>query len=606
MSVAVAPRRRSPGAPTTQRPLAPLRVAVGQGGEDFVLPADVITQTLGILAVKRAGKSNAAVVIAEALFDAGLPWVAIDPKGDWWGMRAAGEDGQHPGLPILVFGGKHGDVPLEATGGKLVAEVIVEQRLTCVVDVSEFSRAEQRKFLTDFAERLYKINTEPLLVFCEEADEYIPQRVMADMARLVGAFEMLVKRGGFKGIGICLITQRSASLNKDVLTQIETLIAMRTPSPQDRKAILGWVEHWHVGKDAVDELPALDNGEAWVFSPQWLKFAGRVRFRRRRTFDSGATPAVGQVRRPAHLADVNVSELTERMAATIERAKADDPRELRKRIRELEGLTTIEAAAPRVVEVPVEVRVLVPALTPEERADVTRLADAVLEAAGIHARVTDRLEGLNRRLLEALAATPSATPSPSPPTSAPPSLRPAPTPTSAPSTSPPSSPPSSNPHVPPARQRLLDAIAWWEALGVADPDRRMVAFIAGVSSKSSGYENNVSGLRSAGLLDYPGAGRLALTAAGRDRASMSDVPATRSGYHGMVLQALPPALQRLLRILIADYPTPSTRDALASRAGVSAASSGFENNVSRLRGLGLLDYPAAGQVRAAEMLFVLP
>ena len=35
-----------------------------------------------MLAVRRAGKSNAAVVIAEEMYDAGLPWVAIDAKGD--------------------------------------------------------------------------------------------------------------------------------------------------------------------------------------------------------------------------------------------------------------------------------------------------------------------------------------------------------------------------------------------------------------------------------------------------------------------------------------------------------------------------------------------
>jgi hypothetical protein len=116
--------------------------------------------------------------MAEEMYDAGLPWVAIDPKGDWWGVRAAG-DGRHPGLSVLVFGGLHGDVPLEPTAGRLVADLVVEQRLTCVLDVSEMTKADQRRFLTDFADRLYRRNTEPLHVFCEEADEYIPQRSWA-------------------------------------------------------------------------------------------------------------------------------------------------------------------------------------------------------------------------------------------------------------------------------------------------------------------------------------------------------------------------------------------------------------------------------------------
>jgi hypothetical protein len=142
-----------------------------------------------------------------------------------------------------VFGGEHGDVPLEPTAGRYLADLVADQRLTCVLDVSEMSKADQRRFLTDFADRLYRRNREPLHVFCEEADEYIPQQVRGEAAKLVGAFETLVKRGGFRGIGVTLITQRSASLNKDVLTQAGTLIAMRTPSPQDRKAVLGWIDY---------------------------------------------------------------------------------------------------------------------------------------------------------------------------------------------------------------------------------------------------------------------------------------------------------------------------------------------------------------------------
>lgn len=302
----------------------------------LTLPLEAVTETFAILAVKRAGKSNAAVVMAEEMYDAGVPWVAVDPKGDWWGVRAAG-DGESPGLSVLVLGGLHGDVPLEPTAGRLVADLVAEKRLTCVLDVSEMTKADQRRFLTDFAERLYRRNTEPLHVFCEEADEYIPQMVRGEAAKVVGAFETLVKRGGFRGIGITLVTQRSASLNKDVLTQAGTLIAMRTPSPQDRKAVLAWIDYHAASKDVVDQLPELEAGEAWVFSPQWLKTLEKIRFRRRRTFDSGATPKVGgRPRPPARLADVDLAAIKEEMAETIERAKADDPRELRRRIAQLE------------------------------------------------------------------------------------------------------------------------------------------------------------------------------------------------------------------------------------------------------------------------------
>lgn len=71
-------------------------------GEDLALPLEAVTETFAILAKRRAGKSNAAVVLAEEMFAAGLPWVAVDPKGDWWGIRASGDG---PGLAVVVFGG---------------------------------------------------------------------------------------------------------------------------------------------------------------------------------------------------------------------------------------------------------------------------------------------------------------------------------------------------------------------------------------------------------------------------------------------------------------------------------------------------------------------
>ena len=86
--------------------------------DNLTLPLDAVTQTFGIIGMRGSGKSNAAVVLAEEMFRAKLHWVAIDPKGDWWGMRSS-RDGKHPGLPIVVFGGQHGDVPLEPSSGPL-------------------------------------------------------------------------------------------------------------------------------------------------------------------------------------------------------------------------------------------------------------------------------------------------------------------------------------------------------------------------------------------------------------------------------------------------------------------------------------------------------
>lgn len=347
------------------------------------LPVDVATSTMAILAKKRAGKSNAAVKTAEEMYRAGVPFVTVDPKGDWWGMRSSA-DGKHDGIPLIVFGGRHADVPLEPTAGAMIADLVLANRLTCILDVSEFSKADTIRFLTAFGDRLYRQATnEPMHVFLEEAHEYMPQRVMGDEARMVAVWQKLVKQGGFKGIGVTLISQRSASLNKDVLTQADTLIVLRTTSPQDRAAVKAWVDVHMDSSEMLAELPFLADGEAWIWSPGALDLFRKFRFYRRATFDSGETPKVGAPRRqPTKLADIDLSAIQDAMKETIEKAKDNDPAELRKRIKELERtITTNIRETPLPVTVIEQVEVLEPFIPPVIADDIDIALQAMQRAS---------------------------------------------------------------------------------------------------------------------------------------------------------------------------------------------------------------------------------
>ena len=92
------------------------------------LPVDLVTESIAIIAIKRAGKSYTARRITEQIFKAEQQIVIVDPKGDWWGVRSSA-DGKGPGLSIVILGGEHGDIPLEVGAGELVARMVVEQRV---------------------------------------------------------------------------------------------------------------------------------------------------------------------------------------------------------------------------------------------------------------------------------------------------------------------------------------------------------------------------------------------------------------------------------------------------------------------------------------------
>jgi DNA helicase HerA-like ATPase len=185
--------------------------------KELSLPAEAVTETFAILAKRGAGKTYTSAVIVEEMLKANLPVVVADPVGVWWGLRSSA-DGQREGLPIVIMGGDHGDMPLDVSSGELIADVIVEEGLSVVLDLSHFRKGEQTRFMTDFAERLYHKNRQPLHLVLDEADAFAPQRPMKGQERLLGAIEDLVRRGRARGIGVTLVTQRAAVLNNSKMT----------------------------------------------------------------------------------------------------------------------------------------------------------------------------------------------------------------------------------------------------------------------------------------------------------------------------------------------------------------------------------------------------
>jgi uncharacterized protein len=166
-------------------------------------------------------------VLVEELLKHGVQVVVADPVGVTWGLRASA-DGTRPGLPIVVLGGDHGDLPLDVASGQLIADLVVDERLSVVLDLSLLRKGQQVQFMTDFAEQLYHRNRAPLHLVLDEADAFGPQRPMKGQERMLGAMEDLVRRGRARGLGVSLVTQRAAVLNKDLLTQVEVLVALRT------------------------------------------------------------------------------------------------------------------------------------------------------------------------------------------------------------------------------------------------------------------------------------------------------------------------------------------------------------------------------------------
>lgn len=576
-----------------------LRIAKG-----YTLPVDLAGETIAILAKRGAGKTNTATVLVEELVDAAVQVVVLDPVGAWWGLRSSAS-GERAGLDIPILGGHHGDIPLEQTAGALIADVALDTRRSLVLDLSELpSKAAVGRFVTDFAERLYrKKKPDSLLhLVLEEADSFAPQKVRGS-ERMQGAIEQIVRRGRSRGLGVTLITQRSAVLSKDVLTQADVLIVMRTTGPHDLRAIREWIDSRgdERGADVLSSLPGLATGEAWIWNPE-RDILDRVAVRARSTFDSSRTPRAGEtLAEPKRTADIDLAKLGKQMQATVEKAKADDPAELRKRIRTLEQrLTKAEMMAPQQEEpktIEVEKIVEVPAISTEVLQELATIGTTVRDAA------QGLIDAVNRfptakDLAAGLSRMASPPPRPLPKTK--PIIIASPdggkTPSRVVSA-------EVNGNLSRPQQKVVDAVAWLDALSIA-PEKTRVAVVAGYSPKSGGFNNLLGGLRSDGVLDYPRPGIVALTDAGKELANPGDIPVTSEGIQAKIMEKLSRPQQTVLQGVLDSYPDAIEKTELAGRAGYSAGSGGYNNLLGSLRSLGLIDYPSPGWVIAESVLFI--
>ena len=256
---------------------------------DLTLPKESVTWVISYLAKRGAGKTYCSSVQAEEMLKAKVPIVVIDGMGIWWGLRVS-SNGVDEGLPIVVFGGEHADLPLVPEKATEMAKAIVESNISCVLDLSPFSKYIARKIVSAFLNELYRLNRVERHVYIEESDLWAPQRPIGqDEAFCLSAVDNFVRRGGNHNLGCTLITQRSAVLNKDILTQSDCLVILRTLAPQDKKAIQLWVEEQtdedkqHL-KAWYDSLKSLENGEAWVWHPERPSIYKKIKFRERETF----------------------------------------------------------------------------------------------------------------------------------------------------------------------------------------------------------------------------------------------------------------------------------------------------------------------------------
>ena len=591
---------------------------------NFALPLSTLTRRIVVLGQSETGKTNTVTDIAEEVLARDLQVVIVDYKGDFWGLQSSA-DGKRDGYPIVIFGGDHGDIEMHEDAGVVVVDSIVENGYSAIIDLSNFeSKASIRRFVTAFAKRLFfkkRHRPTPMLLILDEVDQFAPQRPFEGEQFMLGAIETLVRLGRKRGIGVAMTTQAPAIVSKNVLEQGDLYVLHQMSGKNSVKAIEDAVR-----RNATPEelqtlsrgIGRLQKGEAFVYSPSWLRVLEQVTMRKRRTFDSSRTPEVGDVVLvPTRKATPDIPALRATIEEARERAKADDPKALRATIAALQKqLATKDVADPAEVAqlrrdlaeaklaiVELESRppqtVEVPALTDKDRELLHRavgevqdaLATAKAEFLGAAGRIETNLAPIVAALGRATAAPVPARPDPvarpqrPAPTSVAPRREAAPRAQDVPADG----------TLGKAHRQLLTALAQ-NRDGLT---RDQLSLLSGYSVNSSHFANVLGALRSAGYVKR--GDPIEATAEGRAALGHYEPLPEGAGLRAYWLNRLGRADRALLQVLIDAHPGSVTKDDLSERSGYSVTSSHFANMLGKLRTLKLA--VGYGEIKASDALF---
>lgn len=556
------------------------------------IPDGALSQHIAILGKTRSGKSSVARLLVEGMLDAKRPVCIVDPKGDWWGLKSSA-DGKHAGYPVIIFGGEHADVPINAHAGAHVAELVATGNRPCIIDLGGWMTGERTRFWIEFASTLFRLTRGMRWLVVDEAHNFAPKgKIMdPDSGKALHWMNRLASEGLGKGVHMIFASQRPQKVHNDTLTSAETLIAMRVLHPSDRGAVTDWIKgcgDLEKGNEVLQSLADMKRGEGWVWSPEIGFGPKRIQFPMFKTYDSFKAQGGDATTALKGWAAVDLDEVRTKLAAVVEEAKANDPRLLKAEIARLKA--ELAKAEKRVVDP----KALDDARTRGFNAgrdagldaarDIQRrLAPAVKAAIEAAAGLADAHDAV--KIVPASPARPSVQSSgfPKAPSQVKSVARPA--------------APAGNGALPGPHQRIVDAIAWWMVAAGAHPTRAQVAFFAGYKPNTGTFNTYLGALSTAGLIEYPEPSRLSLTNEGAALASAPESPSLELLWR-QIRGVLSGPQCKLFDALL-ERGEPMTREALATATGYAPNTGTFNTYLGSLSTAGLIVYPARGSVALA-------
>lgn len=569
----------------------------------FPIPDAALSQHIIVLGKTRSGKSSTMRLMVEKLLDDGKPVCILDPKGDWWGLKSSAS-GKRAGFPVVIFGGEHADVPINATAGAYVAELVATGNRPCIIDLGGWSVGDRTRFFIDFASTLFRHTRGPRWLVIDECHNFAPQGKIMDpqAGQMLHWANRLASEGAGKGVTLISASQRPQKVTKDYVTSHETLIAMRVIHPLDRRAIEDWINGCpdaEKGKEVLRTLASMKRGQGWVWSPEIGFGPVCVQFPLFKTYDSFAAPSGEAVAKLSGWAAVDLDEVKEKLAAVLEEAKANDPKLLKAEVARLRKELAAKTAAPAETDPK--------AIAAAEQAGYDR-GEAELAPIwfrrGVEAAVREFQDfakgfGSTAFILKELETWKGL--GALPPASRPTAQRTPVTLQIAQAVARVQRAPKHNGYAGDAKLAKAERLAL-TALAQYPHGRskNQVAILTGYAVNGGGFNNALSALRTNGFITGSG-DSLEITDAGLEALGPYDPLPTGQALLDHWMRQLGKAEREALRVLVEAWPKALSKEHTAACAGYAPDGGGFNNALSRLRTLELVS--GRGEIKASDDLF---
>jgi hypothetical protein len=233
---------------------------------DLEFPLDFVRDKSFFTGMTGSGKSWSAGLMMEEINRVGLQFVCFDVLG------------AHDGLATLnnveALSPKNG----ETVNMRGLVERLGKEPTSFVIDISGLPLDKQQVLLSDYCEALIsaQLNKGILTVF-EECQDFVPQQGKPISSE---GIIRLCKLGRQYGYGVCLISQRPASVSKDALSQCSVYMIHNLVNHRDLKAVedqMGFGADRTQVKKLSAGIASATQGEVVCYSPSYFRDEGFFR-----------------------------------------------------------------------------------------------------------------------------------------------------------------------------------------------------------------------------------------------------------------------------------------------------------------------------------------